>query len=330
MHFSPLILAGSLLLPLLCCAAAEETATEATDAAAPETARFAFSYQAAVRELPEGAERVRVWIPLPIATPDQEVGELTISVSHGASVSLHDFGPGGGRVLYAESAGEPIELRYDAKITRRSSGAGRWLEASDMEQQLRADAMIPLSGKVAEIAAELELPEQRMDAGKALYTHTLDRMRYDKPAGERWGRGDAEWACDSRFGNCTDFHSYFIGLARARAIPARFVMGFPVPGPDAGEQAEIGGYHCWAWFWGGDDRGWVPVDISEADKHPERAAFYFGQLDPWRVALVQGRDHELSPAPDNGPLNLFIYPYVEVDGAVHDAVEKRFSRTLLE
>jgi len=36
-----------------------------------------------------------------------------------------------------------------------------------------------------------------------------------------WGRGDAKWACDAKFGNCTDFHSYFMGLARSKGPPAR-------------------------------------------------------------------------------------------------------------
>src|SRR3712207_7840796 len=36
-------------------------------------------------------------------------------------------------------------------------------------------------------------------------------------------------------------------------------------------------YHCWAAF-APAGRGWVPVDISEADKHPEMTDYYFGNL----------------------------------------------------
>jgi len=49
-------------------------------------------------------------------------------------------------------------------------------------------------------------------------------MRYDK-SGIGWGRGDAVYACDAKTGNCSDFHSYFIALARSIGIPARFAIG---------------------------------------------------------------------------------------------------------
>ena len=39
-------------------------------------------------------------------------------------------------------------------------------------------------------------------------------MRYIE-CGEGWGKGDAVYACDAGTGNCTDFHSYLIALARS-------------------------------------------------------------------------------------------------------------------
>ena len=119
------------------------------------------------------------------------------------------------------------------------------------------------------------------------------------------------WACDSKTGNCTDFHSVFISLARSQNIPAHFEIGFPLP-PERGE-GTIGGYHCWAKFFV-EDHGWVPVDISEADKHPEMKEYYFGNLTENRIAFTKGRDINLEPKQDGDPLNYFIYPYVEVNG----------------
>ena len=119
------------------------------------------------------------------------------------------------------------------------------------------------------------------------------------------------WVCDSRFGNCTDFHSLFISLARAKGLPARFEIGFPLP-PQRGQGA-IGGYHCWALFYT-DQKGWVPVDISEADKHPDMKEYYFGNLTADRITFTTGRDIDLVPKQEGKSLNFFVYPYVEVDG----------------
>jgi transglutaminase-like putative cysteine protease len=134
-------------------------------------------------------------------------------------------------------------------------------------------------------------------------------MRYSKH-GEGWGRGDALWACDTRYGNCTDFHSLLIGMARSQGIPARFVIGFPIPADK--EEAEIAGYHCWAEVYD-RDRGWLPLDASEAWKS-KRFDDYFGKIPSDRVEFTVGRDLTLTPPQRGDPLNFFIYPYVEANG----------------
>jgi len=136
-------------------------------------------------------------------------------------------------------------------------------------------------------------------------------------------RGDADWACDSGHGNCTDFHSLFISLARSEKIPAKFEIGFPLP--EKHGSGDIPGYHCWAKFRA--DGKWIPVDISEANKNPKMKDYYFGHLTPDRVGFSTGRDLELVPKQDGPPLNYFVYPYVEVDGQPYPAekIEKKFS-----
>ena len=107
-------------------------------------------------------------------------------------------------------------------------------------------------------------------------------------------------------------------------MPARFEIGFPLPHERG--QGTIPGYHCWAFFYGGE-LGWIPVDISEADKHPERREEFFGRLSPDRVAFTGGRDLVLEPPQAGAPLNYFIYPHVEVDGKVYptDQMQLRFA-----
>ena len=149
------------------------------------------------------------------------------------------------------------------------------------------------------------------DAAKirAFYDYVVENMRYNKE-GAGWGRGDAIWACDNKRGNCTDFHSLFIGMARSQDIAARFVIGFPLP--TTTNAGPIGGYHCWAEYYE-PRRGWVPVDASEASKSGEDDA-YFGVLPNDRIEFTVGRDLVLEPAQNGPPLNFFIYPYAEVNG----------------
>ena len=158
---------------------------------------------------------------------------------------------------------------------------------------------------------------------RALYDHVLARMKYDK-SGEGWGRGDALYACDARAGNCTDFHAYFIALARAVGIPARFAIGVTIPADH--DEGSIAGYHCWAEFCA--EGKWVPVDISEASKNPALADYYFGHHPANRFELTRGRDLLVDPAPASGPINFLVYPLLEVGGKpVKAETEFAFHRT---
>ena len=65
-------------------------------------------------------------------------------------------------------------------------------------------------------------------------------------------------------------------------------MGFPLP-PKRGE-GDIGGYHCWALF-KPEGKGWVPVDISEANKDPKMTEYYFGNLTEDRVDVQHRPGH---------------------------------------
>ncbi|HEX6885863.1 MAG TPA: transglutaminase-like domain-containing protein [Planctomycetota bacterium] len=323
---------------------------QAAGAAAPRPERsFRFVYSAAIPEVPAGARTVRLWIPVPLDTPDQVITNLAIEAKAGAGDTLvagsqkgakpadlasgskdglrwtvGDVGGGFGKSLCIESAGQPVsvELAFDVKrFETRGGGKASPAELAELKQP---DAMIPLDGKVAAIAASLKTPSEPMATARALYEHTLERMNYGKPEGVPWGRGDAEWACDAKVGNCTDFHSYFMGLARVKGLAARFEMGFAVPG-GAEKEAKVGGYHCWAYVWI-DGHGWLPVDISEADKDPSKAEYFFGTLDADRVTMTGGRDLQLTPAPAEGKLNFFVYPYAEVDGKKVDTATRAFKR----
>jgi transglutaminase-like putative cysteine protease len=180
---------------------------------------------------------------------------------------------------------------------------------------------VPLQGVIAELSAQQTSGiREPLAKARAIYNYVIATMRYDK-SGTGWGNGDAIWACTAKRGNCTDFHSVFIGMMRAAGIPARFEIGFPLPA-DLHDGA-VPGYHCWAQFYV-EPYGWIPVDASEAWKHPDKRDYFFGAHDDNRLQFTVGRDILLDPPQHGDPLNYFIYPYAELDGEPF-ALESKFS-----
>jgi transglutaminase-like putative cysteine protease len=202
-------------------------------------------------------------------------------------------------------------LRVERKIDRGTPPAEvEPGSRDDATLYLGARKKVPLGGLIEQLAVqESRGLEDDGEKIRAFYDYVVKTMRYSKE-GEGWGQGDAVWACTSKYGNCTDFHSLFLGMARSQGIPARFVIGFPItPSEPSGT---VGGYHCWAEAWD-PNRGWVPFDASEAWK-AKRFDDYFGTLPSDRIAFTIGRDLVLEPSQRSEPLNYFVYPYAEVDG----------------
>ncbi|NOX38729.1 MAG: transglutaminase domain-containing protein [Calditrichaeota bacterium] len=289
---------------------------------------FWFTYRVVVPELPEQSQRVDLWIPIPRSNAHQSIENIQISAN--LPYELHQDPKFGNRMAYFHARRDlpdSIRIELTFRVTRKTvqalkdGTANRELTPEERREYLSPDSLVPINDRIYEEvrkAAPEDLPP--LEKARAFYDYLVETMRYDK-SGEGWGRGDAIYACDVRRGNCTDFHSLFISMARVAGIPARFIIGFPVPHtPDAGE---IGGYHCWAEFYV-PRKGWIPVDASEAHKHPDRRDFLFGGLDPDRVAFTLGRDIPLAPPVTSRKLNYFIYPYVLVDGHVFENYRTQF------
>lgn len=269
---------------------------------------FRFQYEAAVTGLSRD-QTARVWVPLATSTDEQTV--QIVRTDAPAETQSNDDRTTGNRYLYFESKADqsgslPVSLTYT--VTRKETSADD-RPLADPAPYLQPDRLVPVGGRPAELIRHLNLPNDPTAKAHLLYDLVDDRMQYrkDQPG---WGRGDATWACDSRFGNCTDFHSLFMSLARSCNIPTRFEIGFSVP---TGPAADVAGYHCWAFF-ADPTHGWTPVDISEANKHPEKRGYFFGHLDADRFTVSHGRDLTLVPPQDGPPVNFIVYPYAEVDG----------------
>ena len=115
-------------------------------------------------------------------------------------------------VLKPENSGETIEICY--QVERREKGVYED-NTRDPKDYLQPDRLVPENDEFRKIAKKVVAGKLgNLARARALYDHTIDRMRYMK-YGDGWGKGDAVYACDIGSGNCTDFHSYFIALSRA-------------------------------------------------------------------------------------------------------------------
>ncbi|MGA7762559.1 MAG: transglutaminase-like domain-containing protein [Candidatus Binataceae bacterium] len=277
-----------------------------------------FTYHTDLTGIDPKAHRVEAWIPLPREDRFQQVSDLRIDSP--AHVEVVNQPTGGNRVVHLvakvpPSGSIPVTIRFNVRRVEESADMEKAQAnipeptGGAFDSYLAPDRLVPIDGQIKLVSAKVGDPDRSFyEQARAIYDYVIANMTYDK-SGNGWGRGDAIYACNLKKGNCTDFHSLFIAIARSRGIPARFTIGFPLGASSAGE---IPGYHCWAEFYTGGQ--WVPVDASEAWKHPQLRNYYFGHLDADRVAFTMGRDLELQPRQSGEPVNFLIYPNVEVDG----------------
>ncbi|MBC8200623.1 MAG: transglutaminase domain-containing protein [Planctomycetes bacterium] len=270
------------------------------------TDQFEFTYQAT---LPTMAEPAKMWIPIPSDDDFQTIKVNRIEVP-GEHRILKDE-KFGNQILYVElkpeDSGKTMVLHFEVDRQEKTVH----VDTTSPEVYLEAEALVPNNEKFKEIAKEALQDKNGGDLvrARALYDHTIDSMKYAK-FGSGWGKGDADFACDSARGNCTDYHSYFIALCRSVDIPARFAIGAAVP--SSRDDGGVNGYHCWAEFYA--EGKWWPVDISEADKYTSLSTYYFGHNPANRVEFSKGRDLVVIPGPESGPINFLAYPLLEVGG----------------
>lgn len=287
------------------------------------------TYKFSINDIPENAGRIQAWVPVPPTNEHQTLYNLDVMGNW--SYRIVEEPEYNNRFLIFESddmqlSGSRIELSIKFHVMRHAvqtlqQKAQDARNPNKLQRYLAPDRLIPIDGKIAEEAFLVagNVPTLLKKA-RLLYDNIVNTFVYDK-SGTGWGRGDAVYACNIRRGNCTDFHSLFIGQSRALGIPARFIMGLPLPINKT--KGAIPGYHCWAEFYL-PEKGWLPIDASEAGKFPEKKEMLFGGLDENRIAFTVGRDIKL-PGSAAEPVNFSIYPHVEIDGDVYTNVETSFS-----
>jgi hypothetical protein len=318
-------------LVFLTCSGIASTSNTTTQKKSAELS-VELNYKFKLTNIPSSAKQIFAWIPMPVSNRWQTCESYRVAGDRSYTVVTDPvFGNQFLRFDYSQGMKAAGLKDIITEVTFRTKRKSFHLLNEDIQGEmigervpeelyLAANRLIPISGKIADEAMAIAGTDKNpLHQAKQLFDHIIGSVSYDK-SGVGWGKGDAEYACDVRKGNCTDFHSLFIGEARSLEIPSRFIMGIPIPESKNG--GIITGYHCWAEFYL-EDRGWIPIDASEASKFQAKKDMLFGGLDENRVQFTIGRDIQL-PLAQSGPVNYAIYPHVEIDGELSSEVETTF------
>ena len=314
-----------LVLSLLAAASAAAPATTPAAAqefgpARPVTVReFVLTYDVRVKDVPNGAKSVRVWLPMPMSTVLQEVSNPRIDPA-ATPIRFVSDDPYGTRFLLLELAPPPeggttapvtvafTVLRKGYRGLAPLAGQGSRVPA---ERWLAADPRTPVDGAVAAAAhAAVGDATDPVAKAKRLFDALLAGVKLD-PSGESWGAGDAASVLDVKAGGPRDLVALFVGEARSVGVPARYVSGFVLP--PAVKEASLVSDEAWAEI-RLDGKGWLPVDVVAAKRATDAAEAYFGGVDEHRAQIALGRDVKVPEYP--GPKQEIVaWPLAAVDGA---------------
>lgn len=304
----------------------------AAAASDPRTCRnVELRYTATLSEIPAGARAVDLWLPVAQDCEGQKVSRVTVSYPTGGRMAIE---PQYGNKIWHKRFESPFttdrhagalgaEIRLEMQRTEIVVPEAKILAAlpkirPERNTYLAENRLIPIGSEPLQaIARDLHLEgEPPIHSARRIYDWLIAEFAYNYKAPGA-GRGDVRWACDAKTGDCSDYHSMFIALCRGQGIPADHEFGFPIRTKE--REGTIASWHCWARFYVAGV-GWIPIDASEADKHPELRDYNFGSLTADLMKLTHGRDVTLVPPQAGPPLNCFIEPYVEVDGKAFDRV----------
>jgi len=290
----------------------------------------------------------KLWVPLPQETSYQKVSDFKFS-SNATNAYVTDKNAYKARTLYAEwkNGGDKVlEVTYTITTFERNSDLSKATASTkypkDVAHYLKPTAHIPTSGKVKELAlkitAEAKTP---LEKAKAIYAWVTENMYRDN-AVVGCGVGDAGKAIEQNImgGKCTDISSVFVALLRSVGVPAREIFGIRLgssryskacgSSDEQGLAKITGGEHCRAEFYL-DGAGWVPCDPADVAKViltekmtlndpliKEVREYFFGNWEMNWMGYNTARDFVLAPTPAQKPLNMFGYPYGEVEDEVLD------------
>jgi len=296
-------------------------------------------------DIPEGARQLRMWVPVPSDGSWQRVLDSRV-VSAPGEWKLLNQSEGRGKFVYVEvqnPAPGSATVVFEATVERK--GVHFPLDgvtaASALQPGLFTEHLDP-SAPLMEVTPQIrKLADQACGDERDVVRQAVKLLRhvaatadhYSKdPSKPHCGPGAADDCLTNGGGCCTDLHSLFIALARARGIPARIQFGYRLLDSRAGTTFDPS-YRCYVEFFA-PGLGWVPNDIVASDGVKASSRYDWGSLSATRIWLWSGRNFELNPPAAAGRINSMFCGWAEIDGKPVDVLPdaddtpSRLGRTL--
>lgn len=284
-----------------------------------------------LHDIPTGSRNVRLWAPVPSDTSWQRILSFEVVSAPGdwQLVRQHE---GRGNFVYAEVANPKLDElsvvvhytveRQGVHTTLDAGATGKAIQAAAFPEDLVSDApLMGVSEDVQALADEACGSETDVGRQALMLLHKVADVadHYSKdPSKPNCGRGAAEDCMKNGGGCCTDLHSLFIAMARARGIPARMQYGYRLLDGREGKEFDPG-YRCWVEYFV-PGAGWVPTDIVAADGAEPGNPNQWASLSATRVWVWSGRNFELTPKAGAGPVNTMLCGWAEIDGKPVDVL----------
>lgn len=299
-------------------------------AAVPETiVTYRVEQNVTLSDIPAGAKHVKFWISIPDNERYQDVLDFNVVSAPGKWRVVREPDRGNRFMLVeTDHPGTPTLTTKVAFTLRRHSvfteidpaKAGPITDSyrTLFAEELRTDAPhMKATPRIIKLANDTCGTETNVAVqAKLLLGAVADYAdHYSKdPSKPKCGIGDGEDCMTNAGGCCTDMHSLFIALARARGIPTRLQMGYRLREANDGKEVDPG-YRCWVEYFV-PNYGWISADVVEADAPTglgrER---WFAGLTERRLWLNEGREFNLAGrAVTDHRVNTMIIGYAEIDG----------------
>ena len=282
-------------------------------------------------DAPQDGRSVKAWLPIPASTPYQQLNSWQLRQDWPHQVVREDRH--GNRFLLLDLSDRsqwqdgriPVTVTYNVTSWSRQAGVKPMGCPHDPyhridARHLQVDHRMPIDGDWAAEAREAVGDAQStMMRARKLYDHLVRSVAADMSATAHKEQSGGH-VCDASQTSCRDLHLRFVAQARALGIPARIHTGLPLA---SAERAAIEDERCWAEFYDAA-HGWVPVDLTQARKHPQESERFFGTSAADRIVFGLGHDLAL-PGAVSGPQGLAIDPHVEVDGRSYERIERELA-----